>query len=145
MIETFYAYEYYLNGLWDYAELVGNSKEVGVAGVPSMSEEVGNIGTLTFLAVNPNSQNLEATLQYVATFCHYMMTKQDSFVLQDISLYTDTPFVKECYETYANGDVYFWMDKEIYWNLFWDYVEGNMELEEMIEEIERKREIYVGE
>ena len=145
LIETFYAYEYYLNGLWAYAELVGNSEEVGVAGVPSMSEEVGNIGTLTFLAVNPNSQNLESTLQYIATFCQYMMTKQDSFVLQDISTYTDTPFVKECYETYANGDVYFWMDKEIYWNLFWDYVEGNMELEEMIEEIERKREIYVGE
>lgn len=145
LIETFYAYEYYLTGLWGYVELVGNSEEVGVAGVPSMSEEVGNIGTLTFLAVNPNSQNLESTLQYIATFCQYMMTKQDSFVLQDISTYTDTPFVKECYETYANGAVYFWMDKDIYWNLFWDYVEGNMELEEMIEEIERKREIYVGE
>lgn len=145
LMETFYAYEYYLNGLWDYVELVGDSEAVGVAGVPSMSNEVGNIGTLTFLAVNPNSQNLESTLQYVATLCHYMMTKQDSFLLQDSSLYTDTPFVKECYETYANGDVYFWMDKDIYWNLFWDYVEGNMELEEMIIEIERKREIYVGE
>ena len=37
------------------------------------------------------------------------------------------------------------MDREIYWNLFWDYVDGKVELEEMIEEIERKREIYVEE
>ena len=143
--ESFYNYEYYLNGLWGYVELVGDSEEIGVVGVPNMSEEVGNIGTLTFLAVNPNSENLESTLQYIATFCHYMMTKQDSFVLQDFSTYTNTPFVKECYDVYANGEVYFWMDKEIYWNLFWEYVEGEIELEDMIEEIERKRAIYVGE
>ena len=143
--ESFYNYEYYLDGLWSYAELVGDSEGIGVAGIPSMSDEVGNIGTLTFLAVNPNSENLESTLQYIATFCHYMMTKRDSFVLQDFSTYTNTPFVKECYDVYANGAVYFWMDKEIYWNLFWDYIEGKMELEDMIEEIERKLEIYVGE
>ncbi len=145
LIDTFYSYHYYLAALWGYAEVIGDSKELGVAGIPGMSEEVGNVGTLTFIAVNPNSQNLEATLQYISTFCRYMMTKQDSFLLQDISMYTDTPFVKECYETYEKGSVYFWMDKEIYWDLFWDYVEGNMELEEMVKEIERKREIYVGE
>ena len=145
LIENFYSYHYYLSALWGFVEILGDSEEVGVVGVPSMSEEIGNIGTLTFIAVNPNSQNLEATLQYIATFCQYMMTKQDSFILQDISMYTNTPFIKECYETYAKGDVYFWMDTDIYWNLFWDYVEGKMELEDMVKEIERKREIYVGE
>ena len=34
---------------------------------------------------------------------------------------------------------------QIYWNDFFEYLEGNIELEKMIEEIERKRKIYVEE
>ena len=145
IIEGFYAYEYYLSSLLEYAELIGDLDEIGVVGVPSISEEMGNMGTLTFLAVNPNSKNLEATLEYISTFCHYMMTKQDSFLLQDESTYTDTPFIKECYQAYAKGEVSFMMDSDIYWNQFWDYLDGEITLEEMVEEIERKREIYLGE
>ncbi len=144
-IETRYSYHYYLSDLLWCAQLAGDSEEVGIAGVPNLSEEAGNIGTLTFLAVNPNSKNLEATLEYISTFCRYMMTKQNSFLLQDESTYTDTPFIKECYQVYANGEVSFMMNADIYWNQFWDYLDGEITLEEMVEEIERKREIYLGE
>ena len=75
-----------------------------------------------------------------------MMTQKDSFLLADQSMYTDTPLIQEWYEVYKEGDIYFAMDDDIYWNTFWSYaVNGKIELEEMIEEIERKREIYVGE
>lgn len=37
------------------------------------------------------------------------------------------------------------MDEEVYENVFDAYLEGEIELEEMIEEIERKRKIYVEE
>ena len=63
----------------------------------------------------------------------------------DKSTYTDIPFIKGVYEVYKEGALFFRMDSEVYADMFWDYLEGTMELEEMIEEIERKKEIYLGE
>ena len=37
------------------------------------------------------------------------------------------------------------MDSNVYWKDFWNYIYGEMELEELVEGIERKRKIYVGE
>ena len=138
-------YEYELYGFEKIAERLGSSDIIGVTRVPMLSEGVKNVGVLTFLAVNPQSKNLEITLDYISEFCQYMMTQKDTFLLADEAMYTDTPFIKECYQVCSDGTIYFAMDDDIYWNTFWNYVEGNMELEEMIEEIERKREIYVGE
>ena len=45
----------------------------------------------------------------------------------------------------ADGAVYFEMDREIYWTLFNSYVKGEIELEKMVAEVERKRKIYMGE
>ncbi len=143
--EILYDYNVYTYRLFQYARKLGTLEGLGVAGVPSMSEELGNVGTLTFLAVNPQSENLETTLEYISDFCHYMLNKKDSFLLEDIASYTDTPFIKEWYQVYAEGNVYFSMDREVYWNTFYDYLNKKIELEEMIKEIERKREIYVGE
>ena len=110
-----------------------------------MSENIGNIGTVTLLAVNPNSKNLEFTLEYISAFCKYMMDQKDTFMLADETLYTDSPIIKEYYEVFKDGTVAFEMDSDIYWNDFWDYLNGEIELEEMIKEIDRKLRIYVGE
>lgn len=128
-----------------FVKAVGDSDKIGVVGVPSISEQSKNIGTVQFLAVNSNSDNLEATLNYVSELCSYMMTQKDSYLLADSSTYTDTPFVNGHYQVYADSSVYFAMDSEIYWTPFWDYVEGKMELEDMIKEIERKFQMYKGE
>ena len=141
----FYEYELYSSPLSSYTEKLGSSDMIGVTRVPMLSEGIKNVGLLTFLAVNPQSNNLEVTLNYISDFCQYMMTQKDSFLLADEAMYTDTPSIKECYQVYSDGNIYFAMDGDIYWNTFWDYVEGELELEEMIGEIERKREIYVGE
>ena len=95
--------------------------------------------------VNSKSENLEATLAYISEFCNYMMEKQNSFLLAEESMYTDEPLIKEWYEVYENGDIFFAMDRDVYWNTFWDYIDGEIELEEMVKEIERKRKIYVEE
>jgi len=104
-----------------------------------------NVGTITLLAVNPQSERLEDTLEYISVFCKYMMNKKDSFLLADEAMYTDTPFIREQYELYANGDINFRMDLEVYRGDFDDYICGRKELEETIKEVERKRKIYVGE
>ena len=121
-----------------YAERLGNSDKIGVVGIPKVSEDIGNVGTLLCLAVNPKSKNLEMTLDYISDFCNYMMQQKDSFLLADESTYTDTPFVKECYEVYKNGAVFFEMDSDIYWNPFWDYLESDEDLTSLMRRMERK-------
>ena len=118
---------------------------VGMMSVPKITEGLVNVGTCTFFAVNPQSENLEATLEYLSTLCTYLLTQEDFFLLADEAMYSNSSFIKECYEVYANGSIYFAMDSEVYSNMFYEYLEGNIELEEMIGEIERKRKIYVGE
>ena len=148
-IPQFYYNYIMFNSNWlDYAKMVtelGEEQRIGVTSMPSVSKKVGNVGTLTFLAVNPQSENLEATLSYISTLARYMMGLENSFLLADETTYMDTPFMKQCYKLYENGVVYFAMDSQIYWDDFQLYLDGEMELEEMIKEIERKREIYVKE
>lgn len=126
-------------------EELGVADRVGMTAIPKLSEDIGNMARLTFLAVNPQSENLEATLEYIATLCKYMVNQQDTFLLADKSMYTNTPFIMDCYELYAGGEVYFAMNDDVYMNLFNEYLDGTLELEELVSEIERKREIYVKE
>ena len=126
-------------------ELYGDSNAYGFAGTPKLENGIRNVGTVTFLAVNPKSENLEDTLKYISEFCKYMLTKQNSFILQDEAMYEDTQFVKEQYQLYANGDINFRMEYEIFLEDFGAYIRGEIGLEETITEVERKRKLYVGE
>ena len=142
----FYEYNSHVSDLFNhYADRLGNADVFGIAGVPRIVEDTGNVGFVTFLAVNPQSENLEITLEYISAFCKHMIKQKDTFLLEDESMYTDTPFIKEAYKVYKDGAVFFHMSRDVYWNPFWNYMEGEMELEEMVKEIERKRKIYVEE
>lgn len=143
--EFYYTFNRYSQELEAFAETLGESDAVGIMGVPKMAENIRNVGTITFLAVNPKSTNLKATLEYISAYAKYMMTKQDSFMLADESNYTDTPFRKDWYELYANGAVSFDMDGEVYWELFNEYLKGEVDLETAIAEMERRRKLYLEE
>lgn len=144
--EDFYAtYNVYTSGAETIARAMRDSDIYGYTAVPRLSQHTKNVGTITLLAVNPQSERLEDTLEYISVFCKYMMNKKDSFLLADEAMYTDTPFIREQYELYANGDVNFRMELEVYRGDFDDYICGRKELEETIKEVERKRKIYVGE
>lgn len=145
-IPEFY-YEY-VRYLYDYAlceKYLGASDSIGICGIPGVAEGSGNVGTITFIGVNPQSDNLEAILNYIAEFSKYMLTKKDSFILKDESTYTDTPFTHEWYELYAKGSLCFNMDGEVYWQTFGEYMCGEIELEDAIAEMERRRKLYIGE
>jgi len=141
----YYETSVYQKGILTTANQLGKSSPIGAIGIPTLSEETKNQGTLTLLAVNPQSDNLKETLNYISAFAKYMMTKQDSFVLKDEALYSEHPYIKEWYQIYADGDVRFDMDSEVYEELFLNYLRGDLELEEMIIEAERRRKIYIGE
>ena len=65
--------------------------------------------------------------------------------MSDETTYTDTPFMKDCYNVYANGAIQFEMEFSIYVDPFYEYANGETVLEDMIAEIERRRNVYVGE
>ena len=143
--DFYYDYCVYQWSLHDYKEALGDWDAIGLAGVPKMEEGMANTGTLTFLMVNPQSENLEDALQYISDFSKYMLKKKDSLILVDETTYTDTPFMKDAYELYANGAIQFEMDFSIYVEPFYEYANGETALEDMIAEIERRRKVYVGE
>lgn len=143
--EAYYEYNIYNDTLYDYAENLKESDIIGAMGVPKLSEQVSNIGTLTFIAVNPESENLEATLDYISAYAKYMLAKKDSLLLADKDMYTDTSFMEECYQVYANGSVRFAIDTEVYLETFIDYLFGELDLESAIAEMERRRKLYMEE
>ena len=143
--DYYYETQYYLTNIMSKSRILQDKDVIGVTAIPIMEEGVINQGTVTLLAVNPQSENLEATLDYISAFSKYMLTKKDSFVLADESTYSDTPYLREWYQVYAGGGAYFEMDREVYNTIYWDYLEGEIELEEMITEIERRRKIYMEE
>ena len=128
-----------------YFSALGKSTLLGVVPVPTIEKDIPNVGTMTFMMVNPQSENLEDTLQYISAYAKYALKKENSFILADESTYMDTPFAKDCYALYANGGIYFEMEDEIYLDTFTEYINGEIELEEMITEIERRRKVYLGE
>ena len=143
--DFYYTYERYMYGELLNGNRMGSSEQVGIMGIPEMVDGIGNVGTITFLAVNPQSDNLEDSLAYISSFVKYMMEKTDSFMLADETMYTDTAYMRDLYQLYANGTVNFAMDTEVYWTPFSLYMTGEYNLEEMIAEVERRRKIYVGE
>lgn len=143
--EFYYFYNIYSRTLKALQKNAGTIDEIGVLGVPKIEGGIGNYGTLTFMAVNPQSENLEATLDYISAFAKYMLTKRDSFLLADESTYTDTPFTKDWYNLYANGTVYFGVEGEVFLSTFADYLEGTSDLETAITEMERRRKLYMKE
>ena len=143
--DFYYDYIIYQWDLHTYKEALGDWDALGMVGIPKMEEGMANVGTLTFLMVNPQSENLEDALQYISDFSKYMLKQKDSFMLADETTYTDTPFTKDCYEVYANGAIQFEMDFSIYVDQLYAYANGEMTLEDMVAEMERRRKVYVGE
>lgn len=122
------------------------SQAYGVSGFPKLAEGMGDMGTITLLAVNPESDNLKETLKYITEYCNYMLTVKSSFMLKDESTYDmDNPFVKDLYEHIAGGTIEFRMSDDVYLNTFWNYLDGEITLDDAIAEADRKLKIYKGE
>ena len=51
----------------------------------------------------------------------------------------------DAYEMYANAEECFMLDADVAWHDFTSYLNGEMEMEKMIAEIEQKYQLYIGE
>ncbi len=142
-VPEFYFWKVY--GMFQFenlAEILGTMDVYGTAGVPNISGRSGNTAYVSFLVVNPNSENKEKALEYISAYAKHLLKEENTFMLEDVSTYTDTPFIKEMYETFSDANVCFELEDEVYLSTFRQYIYGEKELEETIKEIERRWKMY---
>lgn len=112
--------------------------------VPKVSADSKNVGTCLFLAVNPYSDNLDATLDYIASWIAYTMEREDIPLFFKDRAAGDSVYESSLYELYQNGEIGFTLDADIYAG-YEAVLEDSSKLEAYIEETERKLKIYLNE
>lgn len=112
---------------------------------PMLGSDNINSAYCVYLCVNPNSNNLESTLEYISALCEYMMSLNNSYMLTDKSKYTDSSYARELYELYENSIIDFSVSDEVFASDFVGYLNGEISLDTLIEEGDRKLSIYLNE
>lgn len=113
--------------------------------MPKSNESDKNMGVCTFIAVNPNSKNRDEALNYIKDWIRYRMNQVNS------PLYFQSPIIEEdslrgsLYELYKNGEITFYIDRDIYSDGFFDVVENNGDIDSYIEDTKRKLYTYFNE
>ncbi|MCH5273646.1 MAG: hypothetical protein J1E35_08225, partial [Lachnospiraceae bacterium] len=141
-----YLYEYTLGGDVEYhayyLTLMGDN--LRAYGTPKLSADGKNVGTCLFLAVNPHSDNLEATLDYISSWAVYMKNQEKKplfFANRDVG---EDEYEASLYELYKNSEIAFMMDSDVLAG-YADVLEDITKLEDYITETERKLKIYLNE
>ena len=112
--------------------------------LPKVSKENVNPGTCLFLAVNPESEHLEETLQYLGDWIAYTMRQTEKpLYFADRMVGQDT-YELSLYELYQNGEISFAIDEEITEG-YEDVIKGNTKLDAYIKETDRKLRVYLKE
>ena len=127
------------------ASYIGENSNYGIKSLPNIDGNGNPAAYCVFLAVNPESAQLDETLSYISDLCKYLMEKKDMFLLKDKSMYTDNYFINDLYEAHMNMNIIFNIPDDIYMYDFNNYIDGETDLETMIMEIDRKYKTYLTE
>lgn len=112
---------------------------------PKYDKNAKNVATCQGFVINPKSDNLEQTLRYVATWVAYQMNNS-----KEIPAFFAVPenrtdsFLGSLYKVYENGAITMGISEDLYWG-YLDVVDGTRDLEDYIQETEKKLKIYFGE
>lgn len=139
-IETQEAEDYFF-----YANLLQKDSDYLAYSLPNLSPTGNNVGSCTFIAVNPNSKRLKETLAYLEDFIEYTMGQEQSPLYFHTRQGDKTSLIESVEKLYKEGEISFQMDQDLYWNQFFDYLKGSITLEEYLEETKRKLSIYENE
>ena len=102
-----------------------------------------NTATCALITVNPASENLEATLDDVASLAEHLSQQQDSFMLSDKEMYSAGNTA--LYDIYANAEVGFNVSDELIYDSYVKYHAGELSLDDFITEAQRKYSAYLNE
>lgn len=111
---------------------------------PKLTADSKNVGTCQFLAVNPYSDNLEETLQYITTLVAYMLEKEDAPLFFANREVEDTTYERSLYELYENGAIAFSVDADVY-EAYEDVLNGSLTVEDFVTEAESGVKIFLNE
>jgi hypothetical protein len=98
-----------------------------------------------FLCVNPESNTLQTTLEYISTLAEYFLHQQNTGMSNDLTKYTDSVYAKSLYQANQNAKISFQIPYEILQQDMNQYFEGQMDVEELINEAGRKLDAYLNE
>ena len=104
-----------------------------------------NIAVCAFLCVNPYSDRLSETLAYIENIVSTMSDQRNSYMLSDKGTYESSALAQDLYSIYENGEIYFQIPTEIYWEDFDRYCNDELSLDEFINEADRKLSAYLNE
>lgn len=123
-------------------QLVGND-DLRAAPLPVMDGAKGN-AICVFLCVNPFSERLDETLEFISQLSKRLSENTDGFMLADKSLYIGE-YAQSLYAAYSSSAITFDVPSEIYRGGFERYCGGEITLDEFIEEADRKLAAYLNE
>lgn len=101
--------------------------------------------SLTYICVNPSSDDLNDALDYIATLAQYTKTLRDVFLFTDKNNYSDTAIAEDMYRIFSDGTVGYAYSEDIYRADFERYLMGRITLDEFIIEADRKLNAYLNE
>lgn len=126
-----------------YDKLLTNEK-INVCSVSAFNNEK-NSAICTYICVNPASDNLEATCDYISSLCKFLSSLKQRGLCCDKNLYEVNNYTKALYKIYDNSVVDFLAPDSIYLNNFYKYLDSDMSLDEFIMEADRQMQIYLNE
>jgi len=132
------SYELFLNQIYD-------DHDLSVYSMPKLNATDKNSGTCTYLAVNANAKNRKETLAYLADWIKYCMRQEK------VPLYFQQPVPEDdtlrgsLYELYENGEITFYIDRDVYVDGFFNVIENGGNTEDYIKETGRKLDAYFNE
>lgn len=120
---------------------------LNVAGFPLICEGAKQTGDCQYICVNANSDNLEGTLEYISSYCKYMLESKNTFIFSDKSRYTDIdkPVISGLYEVYSNADFTYRLPREVFEEDYIKFLNGDISTDDFINEINRKVNMYLNE
>ena len=140
---------YYTRYMGDYTNRYYQEKYYGegakVYPMPKLSAGDANTGTCILLAVNPASDHLQETLDFIADYAAWQMAEETPPPFFQEPVPEAGSFAAEVYALYQNGEIAFTVDGDIYLEGFYEMLDGETDVEEYISATERKLRIYFGE
>lgn len=145
-------YDHYIFSLSHYYDLTSYDdtvfKTMRAKALPGLHEgKTTNYGTCICLCVNPSSDHLDQTLEYISSFCRYMSSRDDLWFLNDSGsrLFSDSRLSSDMTDIYKNGGICFEFPDDIFWNTYFDYQSNKISFDDMAKELDRKVDVYLNE
>lgn len=128
----------------DEHKLCSNAK-ASVRPVPMFTNSQPSIATITFVSVNPYSDNLSEAKRYISILAKQLQEDTDSIMLQDSPLFERSEYFSQLKSVCYNAKARFSLNYEIFLSDYDSYMAGDISLEDFIAEADRKLKAYLYE